>query len=236
MKKSVYSLVAFTAIAYLSAAEPVRQDIIPLYKSTCSEITPEILNRMQYSWRDDTNEELKNPVPLEDLRYITVRHWNFEGEICTGEVVMHKALANDIREIFEELFEHKFPVHQMRLVDEYKGDDGDSILANNTYALCVRYVATKSRWSNHAYGTAIDINPRQNPYVEATGNRYHIEPIESIKYLDRDTYRPGMITKDSIIYRAFVSRGWEWGGECFEYCADLHHFQKIIPELNKTQN
>jgi len=208
------------------------------YEYSCTEITPEVQQRMQYSWPKDLPKT--PPVPLKDLRYITVSHWNFSDEIQTGEMVMHHLVADDIIEIFGELFASKFPINCMKLVDEYKGDDGLSILDNNSYAFCARYVATMHKWSNHAYGTAIDINPVQNPYIEASGKRYHVEPlyVDGVisPYLDRDINLPGMITKGNLIYNAFISRGWEWGGECFDYCVDLHHFQKVIPGVNKTIN
>jgi hypothetical protein len=199
------------------------------YHSTISEITPSIKQRLRYSWREDS------PIPFKDLRYITITHWGFDDATHQGELIMHSAVAEDITAIFGELFALKFPITQMRLVDEFKGDDDTSMQAGNTYAHCARPVARTTAWSNHAYGLAIDINPHINPYIERRPFGVYVCPGNNI-YLDRSHNVPGMITRSSAIYSIFKKYGFEWAGESLFYCQDLHHFQKIIPGLNKTVN
>ena len=58
------------------------------------------------------------------------------------------------------------------LVDAYGASDDRSMEADNTSAFNCRFVAGTSRWSEHAYGKAIDINPVENPYVSGT----HVSP------------------------------------------------------------
>ncbi len=53
----------------------------------------------------------------------------------------------------------------MELIDRYGGDDHRSMHHDNTSAFNCRFVNGTTRWSMHAYGKAIDINPRENPYV-----------------------------------------------------------------------
>ena len=104
-----------------------------------------------------------------------------------------------------------------------------------TSAFYARKVASTQRWSNHASGLAIDINPLLNPYSK--GDFFCTQEGEC--YLDRTLDVPGMITKDSYIYQLFIERGWEWGGECFyarDGVLDRHHFQKIISGINQTTN
>jgi D-alanyl-D-alanine carboxypeptidase len=190
------------------------------------EITSEVKAQMIYSWQENS------PVPLSDLRYISVSHWDFNGNVQQGELVMHKKVADDIIDIFRKLFAIKFPIQSMKLIDHFQADDERSMAANNCSAHCTRRVVGTSRWSNHSYGTAIDINPRLNPYTR--DDSYC--PQNSKRYLDRTLNEPGMITHESTIYHIFKEKGWEWGGECFDHCVDYHHFQKVVPGLNKSKN
>ena len=200
-----------------------------LFYATCQQIAPDTLGRMVYTWNPES------PVPFGDLRYITVSFYDFNGTIQQGELVVHKKAVEDLVYIFEKLFEVHFPLQSMLLVDKFGGSDDLSMSANNTSAFYARRVAGTHRWSNHASGLAIDINPLLNPYSKGD----FFCPKEGERYLDRSLCLPGMITKDSYIYTLFTERGWEWGGECFferDGVIDRHHFQKIIPGLNKTAN
>lgn len=220
MKKLV--VVALGLWCYLGA------EVNP-YSASISEIDTQVQGRMKYSWKEDS------PVPLSDLRYIKLAHWGFDGKVYEGELVMHKDVAAEVVEIFRELYEIRFPIERMVLVDEFEGDDDRSINAHNTYAHCARPVARTSAWSNHAYGLAIDINPHLNPYLEQRSFGFYVCP-KSCTYLDRRFDFPGAITRVSPIYEIFRRYGWEWAGESLFYCQDLHHFQKVIPGLNKSSN
>ena len=141
--------------------------------------------------------------------------------------------VEDLAYIFGKLYEVKFPLQSMKLVDEFGSDDA-SMSANNSSAFYARYVANTTRWSNHAYGLAIDINPLLNPYSKGS----FFCPQEGERYLDRTLNEPGMITKGSYIYELFKERGWVWGGEAFldRGIIDRHHFQKVVPGFNKNAN
>ena len=199
------------------------------FSATCQEISPPILERMKYTWRSDA------PVHLKDLCYITLSYYDVNGDIKQGELVVHKKVVEDLISIFEKLFEVQFPIQSMTLVDEFEGSDEASMRANNTSAFYARKVAGTHRWSNHATGLAIDINPLLNPYSKGS----YFCPPEGMLYLDRTLNIPGMITKGSYIYQLFKERGWQWGGECFferDGVIDRHHFQKVISGVNKTTN
>lgn len=199
------------------------------FRANSREITSEIRQRMIYTWHE------QSPVPLCDLRYLTVLHYDFEGDVQEGELIVHHLAVADLCYIFEKLFEAKFPIQSMRLVDEFDGSDDKSMSANNTSAFYARKVAHADRWSNHSYGLAIDINPLLNPYSKGS----FFCPKEGEPYLDRTLNLPGMITRDSYIYQLFKERGWQWGGECFierDGTIDRHHFQLIVQGINKTTN
>ena len=97
----------------------------------------------------------------------------------------------------------------MQLVDDFGGDDAASMAANNTSAFNCRTVAGSARWSEHAYGTAIDINPVQNPYVAGSA----VDPPAGSEYLDRANVRPGMMVSGGVGVNVFRFVGWGWGGD-----------------------
>ena len=111
--------------------------------------------------------------------------------------------------MLRRLYAARFPIRRMVPVDAYGGSDFRSIEADNTSAFNCRPVEGTSRWSEHAYGRAIDLNPIENPYVYADGTTSH---RASRPYLRRAPYRPGMAVEGGVVVRAFAAVGWAWGG------------------------
>ena len=106
------------------------------------------------------------PVPLSDLSYLVLGYWGFDSKPHRGELVMHRKLALATLQAFGELFSLRFPIERMERIERYDGDDHRSMEANNTSAFNCRYVSGRPGvFSNHSYGSALDINPVQNPYV-----------------------------------------------------------------------
>ena len=159
------------------------------------------------------------PVGLEQLRYLTLSYWGFDGQPHQGELVVHVDVVGDIEAVFAALFRARYPIWRMELVDNYGGDDHTSIEADNTSAFNCRPVAGTDRWSNHAFGKAIDINPIENPYV-AGGQTSH---DASVTFVDRGSVRPGMIVEGDAVTAAFDARGWDWGGR-WGAPIDYQHF------------
>jgi hypothetical protein len=127
-------------------------------------------------------------------------------------------------EIFKELFEARFPIEKIRLIDEYEANDNKSMADNNTSSFCFREIDGKpGKLSKHSYGVAIDINPVQNPYVYMD----KVSPEAGREYLDRSKVTKGMIVKDDVCYKAFINRGWTWGGD-WKNEKDYQHFQKSL--------
>ncbi|MCG5219722.1 M15 family metallopeptidase [Streptosporangium sp. KLBMP 9127] len=185
----------------------------PAFTSKVSKVTRA---QVPYSWRPGC------PVPLGDLRMVTMTYWGFDDRAHTGELVVHKAVTDDIQKVFKRLYGWRFPIKKMERVDAYKGDDFDSIEANNTSAFNCRPATGSSSWSKHAYGRAIDINPRENPYVTADGSVAH---KNARKFADRPVDAPGVINPGDRVVRAFESLGWEWGGY-WSGTKDYQHFSK----------
>jgi len=164
------------------------------------------------------------PTDINDLAYLEISHWGTDDKKHRGAMIVHKLLAFEVLEIFSDLYTNKFPIEQMRLVDEFDGDDNLSMAANNTSAFnCRRSTGDHNRLSAHAFGTAIDINPLMNPYV----NRTKTLPENGRKYKNRALKAKGLIRKNDACYQAFVKRGWIWGGS-WERSKDYQHFEKNI--------
>lgn len=166
-------------------------------------------------------------VPLDDLRYVRVLHYGFDKKTHIGELIVNKEIAKDIIEIFKELYEAKYPIERMVLVDEYNADDNTSMAANNTSSFNYRPVPGANHLSKHALGLAIDINPLYNPYVQYDDNETIILPVEGTKYADRSLNNPYYIKENDILFNAFNKRGFNWGG-FWKSEPDYQHFVKKI--------
>ncbi len=166
------------------------------------------------------------PVKLKDLRYVHILYVDFDGAEHEGELLVHRKVTKDVMEIFEALYDAKYPLRSVRLVDDFEEpfDDNRSMAADNTSAYCCRRVTGKKKFSRHSYGTAIDVNPVENPYIRPDGS---FAPLESEPYLNRKDVRPGMITEQDLCYKLFTKHGWKWGGH-FKGQKDYQHFSKDV--------
>lgn len=183
-------------------------------------ITDEVKARIYgLSYKEDCT------VPYEDLRYVNVLYYNFSDESSSGEIICNKAIAQDLLEIFYELYQNHYPIEKIRLVDEYNADDDLSCADNNTSSFNYRVVEGTTTLSKHALGMAIDINPFYNPYVTYPNGIERISPPGSEPYADRNADLPYMIKKGDLCYNLFIEHGFTWGGE-WKSLKDYQHFQK----------
>lgn len=159
------------------------------------------------------------PVAPNDLRYLTMSFWGYDGRAHTGEMIVNARFADGVTRVFGHLFEAKFPMEEMRVVAAPELDLPPTGDGNNTTAFVCRDAVALKRWSAHAYGLAIDLNPFCNPYVRGD----LVLPELSSSYLDRANVRPGMIEPGDVAVRAFASIGWPWGGE-WTTPKDIQHF------------
>jgi hypothetical protein len=196
-------------------ASPRSVDQAPdAFRGTISPIGHRLARQMTgVSWRPGC------PVPLRDLRLLSVTHRGFDGKARTGRLVVHRDVARDLVAVFRTLYTARFPIRRMVPVDRYGGSDFRSIEADNTSAFNCRFVDGTTRWSEHAYGRAIDVNPIENPYV-AGGRTSH---RASVPYVDRARRRPGMAFEGGVLVRAFDAIGWGWGGRWADV-KDYQHF------------
>ena len=164
-------------------------------------------------------------ITYDDLRYIELLHYDFDGGVKNGELIVNAQVAQEVTEIFCELYKAQYSLESVILVDDFgePGDDNLSMAANNTSAFNYRYVTGTNNLSRHSYGAAIDINPMLNPYID--GDR--IVPENGIRYADRSLDEAGMIDHDDLCYKLFLQYGWTWGGD-WSGDKDYQHFSKDL--------
>ena len=203
---------------------PVLSEADHFYYAPLTDAQKEYITGCSYP---DTTEKLA--ISYDDLVYLNVLHYDFEGNLAIGELICNVYIAEDLKEIFYELYLNKYPIESMKLIEEFDGDDTKSMEANNTSCFNYRVVDGSTNLSKHAYGVAIDINPFYNPYVvfKSDGSVY-ISPKGSEIYTDRSEEFPHKIDKDDLCYKLFIEHGFTWGGS-WKSSKDYQHFQKPLP-------
>jgi hypothetical protein len=199
------ALLVVAATVLVGASQPSSQ-----FVGRISELTRADL---RYSYRPGC------PVGPAQLRRLDVSYWGFDGRRRIGSIVVRSTAARGVLSAFRKLYDARFPIRRLRMVEAYKGSDDASMAADNTSGFNCRFVEGTKRWSQHAYGLAIDINPVENPFV--TGG--HVSPPAGRRYLDRSRRRPGMVVEGDRVVRAFASIGWSWGGR-WTSSKDYQHF------------
>lgn len=204
----------------MEGSYPLPSELIASDKSTYfgyTDIPEFIFTRMQgVSYVEGT------PVSRQELCYMTVLYWGTDKEAHKGELIVNKAIAEDVSDIFYELYKASYPIESIKLIDEYGGSDEVSMANNNTSCFNARKVKGSDEWSKHAYGMAIDINPLYNPYVGDDGT---VLPVTADKYVNRDSSFVMKIDTEDYAYRIFTEHGFTWGGE-WESIKDYQHFEK----------
>lgn len=187
---------------------------VPAFTATTTAIPQQMRTQMTgRSWHSGC------PVALDRLALLTVTHWDYEARARRGHLIVARAVAEDLTTVFRRLYNERFQIARIRPVHVYDGSDAKSMTDNNTSAFNCRRVTGGTSWSEHSYGTAIDINPRQNPYV----NGSVVLPENGRPWVERRPPERGMIVPDSIVTRAFQAIGWKWGGD-YRSLKDYQHF------------
>lgn len=184
---------------------------VPPFQGSVERVTREELGA---SWGADS----RCAQPAE-LRKLTVSHWGYDGQVTSGQLIVHDAYAGRMVAVFRDIYAARFPIERMVPIAAYGGDDQASMRANNTSGYNCRTVAGSSTLSQHAYGAAIDVNPLHNPYVR-NGT---VDPPEGAPWADRSRDDPGMIEAGDAVVTAFARQGWGWGGN-WSSGKDYQHF------------
>jgi hypothetical protein len=204
----------------LPLALPLALVALQSYESTIRPLPPSFKAELVgESWRAGC------PVPLSQLRILTVSHWGFDGRVHEGQLVVNRSAAKQLAGVFRRLYQLRFPIRHMQLDDMYgpartrpaRDVTGSFRCRQSVPSPCTGGTAS-GRWSNHAYGLAIDLNPTENPYVGCG----RVRDSATKPYIDRSRLRRGMVTP--AVVRAFRSIGWGWGGDWTGRTKDYMHF------------
>ena len=173
--------------------------------------------QLPYSWHKGC------PVPPSHLRRVRLTYWGFDRKAHGGALVVNVSVVGEVVRVFRRLYVERFPIRRMRPIDAYQGKDERSLDHDNTAGFNCRYAVGPGpkRWSVHALGLAIDVNPVENPYLE--GGRVH--PKAGRAYLDRSHVRRGMAVPGGLLVSTFAAQGWFWGGR-WTASPDYQHFSK----------
>jgi D-alanyl-D-alanine carboxypeptidase len=198
----------------VKAGATVGAQAVPRFRGHIVAGREAVRSRVRYSWRRGC------PVGPVELRLLRVDHWGLDGRVHRGELIVHRDHARRILTVMGKLFKARYPIQRLRLVDAYRASDDRSMAANNTSAFNCRRVSGSSRWSEHAFGRAIDVNPLRNPYVTSGGR---VSPPAGRPYANRARRAAGMIHGGDAVVRAFAAAGWRWGGY-WSGSKDYQHF------------
>ncbi|MGH3853674.1 MAG: M15 family metallopeptidase [Pseudonocardiaceae bacterium] len=195
----------------LTAIDQLPRPTSTAFTSTISPVPPRVLARS--SWQPTC------PVQPDQLRYLTMSFRGFDGHAHTGEMLVNADVAQAVVGVFKRLFTIGFPLEEMRITPKAVLNLPPTGDGNNTEAFVCRPTRGQTRWSAHAYGLAIDLNPFDNPYVKDD----LVVPELASSYLNRDWMRPGMVHDGGPAVTAFESVGWTWGGR-WPGPVDFMHF------------
>ncbi len=199
-----FAPLAVAALAGLSVTVTQSPAAAPVFSGT---VEPVRWADLRHSYRDGC------PVGPSQLRTVAVSYWGFDGTPRAGRIVVSKRVAPGLVTVFRTLWQARFPLRRLQPVSAYRGSDDASMAADNTSGFNCRFVGGTSRWSMHAYGEAIDVNPVENPYVRGST----VSPPAGRAYLDRSRYRKGMAVQAGVLVRAFTAAGWTWGASFGDY-------------------
>jgi hypothetical protein len=214
-----------------------KQDVDAMSAGTVldlADIEKSVLERLFY--QEKINDKIKQringksykencDVPYVDLRYIRALYTDFQNRTCIGEMIVNQRIASDVVDILKELYEIRYPIERMVLVDEYNADDNASMEADNSSSFNFRYIDNTTSRSLHSDGLAIDINPFYNPYVRERNGRMQVLPQGAAQYADRAKDCIYYIKKDDACYKIFTAHGFRWGGD-WNNSKDYQHFEK----------
>ncbi len=196
---------------HLSTVDRLPPPASGMFESSIGPVPSDVLGRS--TWHEGC------PVRVEDLSYVTVTHFGFDGLLHTGEMIVNRAVAEGIVSVFEQLYDAAYPIEEMRVVSASELDLPPTGDGNLTTSFVCRSKVESTSWSQHAYGLAVDVNPFQNPYVRDD----LVLPELAGYYTDRDRAEAGMIGPGSLVVRAFGELGWGWGG-AWTSLKDWMHF------------
>ncbi len=161
------------------------------------------------------------PVSLSQLRDAAVQYWGLDGRTHQGHLVVHTSVAKEIDDLFDRFYRAHIVFESIKPMQDFNGDDELAMSRNNTSSFnCRPITGASGKFSQHAYGLAVDINPRWNPYIKGS----LILP-KNAKAYDVDHCLEHQNCANNLVVKAFKDAGWTWGGD-WHSLKDYQHFEK----------
>jgi LysM repeat protein len=176
---------------------------LPAWRTRIEAVTPAMI---------DWNGRRGCPTIPRNLRKVWVSYLDLRGDYHDGSIIVRRDLARATQRIFFTLFRWRYRIMAMAPMSVNMPGVTDMSIVTAGYNC--RPVDGTHTWSEHAYGTAIDINPLQNPMLR--GSR------SGGLYGGRARYLLGMVHADGAV-RAFTANGFYWGGR-WSSLKDYMHF------------
>lgn len=149
---------------------------------------------------------------------LPVKYIGYDNKLHCGQLVVHKAVANEVDSLFKIMLNQKFPIKSCIPVSSFNWDDDASMQANNTSSFNYRTIAGTKKVSKHAQGLAIDINPLQNPQIK----RGVTSPFNG----SYNAKAKGTLVRNEPTINAWRNAGWVWGGSWRQPFHDYMHLEK----------
>lgn len=239
MKRAAVAVICIAAVGIMAAVKSTEENNTEQQKSSSvsQEKITSVMPKFTVNEIDDTvmgriagiSYPENAGIKRQELRYVRVQYYGFDGETHEGELIVNAEIAEDTAAVFKELYEVKYPIEQIQLIDEYQADDELSMSYNNTSAFNYRTIAGTEKLSNHGKGLAIDINPLYNPCVQEKNGEMVCEPESGKVYADRTKEFSYKIEKGDVCYQIFEKHGFTWGGD-WESLKDYQHFEKTVQQ------
>jgi hypothetical protein len=182
--------------------------------------------------RTDVPTSYRNgcPVGPERLRRLVVNYWDYKGVVRRGTLIVAASAAPVVQRAFTRAFADRFRIKKIVPVDAYygprvtpTGSDVRAMNDGNTSAFnCRGVTGSRFRVSQHSYGSAIDINTFENPYVTSSKVYPAKAKKKYVKNRSKNLGDPGVLRRKSGITRVFLRARWSWGG--FWAHRDWQHF------------
>lgn len=180
---------------------------LPAFRTWMEQVTPAMVN-----W----DPAKRCPIWPVSLRRIWVYYLDFAGNRRVGSIIMHRLHVVRTQRVFRALYNRRFRIQAMApMAVNAPGVTDYSIV---TAGWECRRVSGSRMWSQHAYGTAIDLNPVQNPMIK----RGVVSPSTGAGYVRRNRYGIGMVHADGAV-PVFTGNGLPWGGR-WRTLKDYMHF------------
>lgn len=191
----------------------------------------ELVIDSKLSLHEALTENPNHPCPediIRSLGLIEVTYLGFDKQQHAGQIVVAKSVIIEVASFFRQALAMEFPIEKVIPVADprYRWDDEELMADNVSSGFNYRTIAGTDTVSQHGRGLALDINPRQNPYIRYEYGQEIVQPPGAVW----DKNALGTLNAEHPLVRTMKRLGWEWGGNWAPESGrvDYQHFEKSL--------